>query len=103
MHDIVYNLIDLGAMNRNTNVYDQFCLNQFDAMTEAISLWPNANRYLSKLRRLRGNLLECLRKAFDPELNQFNTLIHGDLYVKVHSYLILQQLSSIIYIFQMDQ
>lgn len=75
-------LIDLGAMNRNTDVFDQFCLNQFDAMTDAISSWPNADEYSSKLRHLRSNLLERLREAFDPEPNQFNTLIHGDLYVK---------------------
>lgn len=84
-------------MSRQTNVYDDFCLAQFDAMTEAISPWPNANQYVSKLSRLRKNLLEKVRQAFEPEPNHFNTLIHGDLYVQSYKAQIHQH--SVIFVF----
>lgn len=68
-------------MSQHSNVYDTFYLTQFDAMTEVISSWPNANHYVPKLRRLRSSLLERGSKAFDPNPNHFNTLNHGDMFV----------------------
>lgn len=70
-------------MSRHTNVYDTFYLTQFDAMTEAISTWPDASLYVPKLRRLRNSLLEKGLNTFDPNPKHFNTLIHGDLFVNV--------------------
>lgn len=68
-------------MNQPVNVWDDFYLSQFDAMIEAISAWPNADDYIPKLRRLRDNLLEKGRQTYNPDPNNFNTLIHGDLFV----------------------
>lgn len=54
-------------------------------MTEAISAWPNADYYVPKLQRVRNNLMEKGCKAYDPDPKQFNTLIHGDLFVEFYS------------------
>ena len=68
-------------MSRHTDSYDQFYLTQFDGMVDTVSTWPNANYYLPKFQRLRNEFLEKGCKAYAPDPNHFNTLIHGDLYV----------------------
>lgn len=68
-------------LNRNDAAFDTFYLTSLDALTVQISTWPNFECYASKLRRLRRNLLERGRQAFDPRPGQFNTLIHGDMWV----------------------
>lgn len=71
-----------GLMTRHSDANRKFYSTQFDAMVDAISRWPNANKYMPKLERLRSKVLEQGAKAFDPEPHHFNTLIHGDLCVK---------------------
>lgn len=73
-------------MSQHTNLYDTFYLSQFDAMTEVVSSWPDANNYITKLRRLRSSLLERGCKAFELNPNHFNTLIHGDMFVYIKIY-----------------
>lgn len=51
-----------------------------DALIETISTWENYEYYVAKLRKLRPVLLERGRKAFDAQAEQFNTLIHGDMW-----------------------
>lgn len=55
-------------------------MTQFDAAVEVIAEWPDFAAYTDKLRRLRVNLIEKGRKAFDADRTHFNTLIHGDMW-----------------------
>ncbi|XP_031633749.1 uncharacterized protein LOC116347328 [Contarinia nasturtii] len=70
-----------GLMSRHTNVLDTFYVTQLNVMMEVVATWPNSAYYIEKLERLRCNLMEKGAKAFDAEPNQFNTLIHGDMWV----------------------
>lgn len=60
---------------------NSFFVTQLDAAVERISTWPDFTHYADKLRRLRGQVVERTRLAFDASPNHFNTLIHGDLWV----------------------
>lgn len=68
-------------MSRHTDVFNTFYVTQFDVMMEVVSTWPDSVYYIEKLQRLRGNLMKKGAKAFDPQPNHFNTMIHGDMYV----------------------
>lgn len=85
----IFENFKFGLLSRHSSANDEFFLTQFDAMAEAISAWPNSSQYVPKLRRLRSKLLERICKAFDPEPHQFNTLIHGDLYVDFNLFVLL--------------
>lgn len=67
-------------ITRATEVLNTFYLTQYDAVVELISSWPDFVGYAEKLRRLRGDLLERGKLAFDASPKHFNTLIHGDMW-----------------------
>lgn len=67
-----------GLLSRNSDAFDSFFLTFCDALIEEVSTWPNYEHLVEKLRKFKPNLIEKGRKAFDPNLNQFNSLIHGD-------------------------
>lgn len=69
-----------GSISRATDKLNNFYLTQFDAAVEVIAKWPDFAAYTDKLRRLRDNLIEKGRKAFDTDPKHFNTLIHGDMW-----------------------
>lgn len=48
---------------------------------EVLSEWSDGDYYVKKLKRVRKNLMEKGAKAFAPDPNHFNTLIHGDMWV----------------------
>lgn len=45
-----------------------------------IAKWPDFAAHTDKLRRLRDNLMEKGRQAFDANPKHFNTMIHGDMW-----------------------
>lgn len=72
----------VGLMSRHTNSLDTFYLTQLDVLMEVVlPMWPNADYFMPKLRRVRNNLMANGAKAFDADPNHFNTLIHGDMFV----------------------
>lgn len=71
-----------GMMNRSDSAFETFYLTSFDALTAQIATWPSSfERYVTKMKSLRPQLMERGRRAFDPLSGQFNTLIHGDIWV----------------------
>lgn len=66
-------------MSRHTDVFNKFYVTQLDVMMEVVSAWPDGEYYIKKLKRLRTNIMKRGSKAFDPEPNHFNTMIHGDM------------------------
>lgn len=68
-------------MSRASDVFHSFYYLQFDAMIETISTWPDFNQYTEKLRQLRETLIEKGCQMFDLNLNHFNSLSHGDLWL----------------------
>lgn len=70
-----------GLMSRHTNSLDTFYLTQFDVLMEVVSTWSDAEYYIPKLQHVRKHLMKKGAKAFEPDQNHFNTLIHGDMFV----------------------
>lgn len=70
-------------MTRHTDVLNTFYLTQFEILMEVVSTWPDSGNYMGKFQRLHNNLMERGAKAFEPETNHFNTLIHGDMFVSI--------------------
>lgn len=68
-------------LNRETSSLDQFYLTSFDVLTQVVSKWIGYEEYAEKLRKLTPKLIENGRRAFDAKAHQFNTLIHGDIWI----------------------
>lgn len=68
-------------LNRVGKEFDNFYLSTFDAMCGQIEEWDDFQVYFKKLNKLRSKLLEKGRQVFDTKNKQFNTLIHGDIWV----------------------
>lgn len=68
-------------INRRNKSFDNFYLTALDALAELTSKWENFGKLTEKLKRLRPHLMEKGRFAFDAKERQFNTLIHGDVWV----------------------
>lgn len=81
---MVFNVVGiskhLGMFNRATTTMDNIYLTILDALIEQISTWKNFEYYADKLRKFRSVLIKRGRETFDAKPNQFNTLIHGDLW-----------------------
>lgn len=76
----IYENFKHGLISRATDKLNTFYLTQFDAAVAVIAKWPDFAAYTDKLKRLRGNLMEKGRKAFDADPKHFNTMIHGDMW-----------------------
>lgn len=76
----IYENFKHGLISRATDKLNTFYLTQFDAAIEVIAKWPDSGAYIDKLRRLRDNLMEKGRRAFDADPKHFNTMIHGDMW-----------------------
>lgn len=70
----------LGMINREAGSLDNMYLTQLDALIEQISTWNNYEYYTDKLRNFRSILIQRGQKVFDADPNQFNAIIHGDLW-----------------------
>lgn len=68
-------------LNRSTTALDNLYVSMLDALIQVVSKWSDYQRYVSKLTNLRSSLVEKGKRAFDAKPHQFNTLIHGDLWV----------------------
>lgn len=69
-----------GMVSRNRNTLNNMYLTLLDALIEKISSWPDFNYLIEKLQKFRSKLIEKCLCAFDATDDQFNTLIHGDLW-----------------------
>ncbi|KAG4075458.1 hypothetical protein HA402_015111 [Bradysia odoriphaga] len=73
-----------GMLNRNTTTFDHLYLSLLDSLIEVIGMeteWTDYCHYAEKLTNLRLTLAEKGKRSFDAKPHQFNTLIHGDLWV----------------------
>lgn len=68
-------------LNRTTTTFDALYLSLLDPLIEVISKWNDFSYYTKKLTNLRSTLAENGKKSFDAKPHQFNTLIHGDIWV----------------------
>lgn len=59
---------------------EKFYLTSFEAIINLISTWDNYAYYVEKLNKLKENLMDNVKLAFDVKPNQFHTLIHGDIW-----------------------
>lgn len=67
-------------VNRQTDAFNSMYLTQLDAVIELITDWPNFKYYADKLRRFQSKMIENLCTMYDAVPEQFNTLIHGDMW-----------------------
>lgn len=74
-------------MSRHTDTFNTFYCTQLDVLMEVVSTWEDSEYYTEKLHRLRGNIMDKGAKAFDPEPNHFNTMIHGDMFVSHNNFM----------------
>lgn len=68
-------------LNRTTSTFDQLYLSLFDVLICVVSKWSGYERYVEKLTKLRPKVIENGKRSFDAKDHQFNTLIHGDMWV----------------------
>ncbi len=68
-------------LNRATTSLDTLYCSLFDVLIQLVSKWSDYEKYVEKLTKLRSSFLEKGKKSFDAKAHQFNTLIHGDLWV----------------------
>lgn len=67
-------------MNRSAHGLDIMYTTQLDALVETVEGFKNFEYYAEKLRKLKPNLIEKGRCAFDVIPEHFNTLTHGDIW-----------------------
>lgn len=67
-------------INRNVPTLNIMHLTIFDELIDLIAEWPDFSYYTEKLRKFRSHFIERERQCFDAQPNEFNTLIHGDLW-----------------------
>lgn len=60
------------------DTFATFYLTSLDAMIDLISTWENYSYYVEKLKKLKENLMDYVKLAFDAKSHNFNSLIHGD-------------------------
>lgn len=72
---------NVGAISRASNVFHNFYYFHLDALIEAIAEWPESSRYVTKLQKLRPNVVERGCQMFDANPKHFNTLNHGDFWL----------------------
>lgn len=70
-----------GMLNRTTSTFDNLYVSLLDKLIEVVSKWGSYVHYVEKLTKLRSHLTEKGKRSFDAKSNQFNTLIHGDIWV----------------------
>lgn len=77
-----YNLkkFDTGIFNRKTSAFTTYFLTSLDALVNCISRWKDYEYYVEKLIKLRPHFEERARQMYEPNENDFNVLIHGDLW-----------------------
>lgn len=68
-------------LNRTTSTFDELYMSMLNMLIQVVSKWSGYEPYVDKLTKLRSNLIENGKRAFDAKTNQFNTLIHGDIWV----------------------
>lgn len=68
-------------MNRSTTTFDNMYGSMLDSLIQVVSEWGGYERYVDKLTKLRSTLIENGKRSFDAKAHQFNTLIHGDIWV----------------------
>lgn len=62
------------------STFDNIYLGNLDAAAEIISDWPEYVNYAVKMRNLRSDLMERVRRNYDVQPDHFNTLNHDDLW-----------------------
>lgn len=67
-------------MSRGVDVFDNIYVGHFDCVLEVISVWPDFVKYADKLKRIRNDIKERWRKAYDVNPNHFNSLSHDDIF-----------------------
>lgn len=68
-------------MNRRNRSFENFYVTALDALAEMTSKWEDFGKLTEKLKQLRPHVMDKGRIAFDAKERQFNTLIHGDVWV----------------------
>lgn len=70
-----------GMLNRSTTTFDDLYVSMLDTLIKVVSAWNSYEQYGEKLTKLRSSLIEKGKRSFDAKSHQFNTLIHGDVWV----------------------
>lgn len=70
----------IGRFSREMVALDDSNIGNFDAVLDAISKWPDFSVYTDKFRRIQSEFVERYRRTYDFNPNNFNTLIHDDVY-----------------------
>lgn len=67
-------------MSRDTHGFDVVYVSNVDIVADIISNWPGFDKYATKLRRIRDDVMERGYRTYDVNENHFNTLVHDDIW-----------------------
>lgn len=63
-------------------VRGKFLLESIDAFAEAVESWGDHDEYVSKIKDFRANFLENGKRLYEPDVDGYNVLNHGDFHIK---------------------
>lgn len=76
----LYSILNIGLVAPSNKISFSFFTSQFKALLEQISSWPDFKYYADKLKCFQKYLMPQAFRATKASDNQFNTLIHSDLW-----------------------
>lgn len=76
----VFGDFQTGMFSRNADKFDFAIVNLFQFALEEISTWKGFEGYAEKMKNVKKNVLENIKKSFDVNSNELNVLNHGDLW-----------------------
>jgi hypothetical protein len=69
-----------GMYTRRSDSFHPIFKSLYDCFSAEVSTWKGFEYYSKKLSKVRETFMETSLKAFDRDDNDFNVLIHGDLW-----------------------
>lgn len=63
-------------------IREKFLLEPIDTLAEVLESWGGYEEYVEKLKTYRNTFLERGQKLYEPDVNGYNVLNHGDFHIK---------------------
>lgn len=63
-------------------IREKFLFESVEAFTEVLADWGGYDDYVDRLKTYRENLIDLGKRLYEPDVNGYNVLNHGDFHVK---------------------
>lgn len=63
-------------------VRGKFLLESIDAFTDVLESWGDYEEYVKKIKIFRDNFIENGKRLYEPDVDGYNVLNHGDFHIK---------------------